>query len=1056
MKIPLPNNEAARLKALCHYNLLDTPPEETFDDFTRLAAQICETPIALMTVVDQNRQWIKAKFGLKITEIEREISFCTHTILQQDLFVLRDTLGDPKFTNNPLVIAEPRIRFYAGAPLITPEGYALGTLCVLDYVPRELAPVQLEMLRTLSDQIVRQLELRRKLTELEETQQKQKETPATCISTEFLKEDRFFNLSLDLLCIAGLDGYFKRLNPVWEKTLGYTNQELQGKPFLDFVHPEDQAASLAEVKKLKTGIPTLYFENRYRCQDGSYKWLAWTSYPNLKEGLIYCVARDMTANKQAEQERLQILQREQAARKNSEAARNQITKILESITDAFFALNREWCFTYLNSQSEPLLQRRTEELIGKNIWTEFPEAVGSIFYQEYHRAVTEDISVEFEAFYSPLNTWFFVHAYPSAEGLSVYFENINDRKQAQKALEQTTQLQRAILDSANYTIISTAADGTILTFNAAAQRMLGYSAQEVVGKVTPLIIHDREEVRQRAQELTQELGILIEPGFECFVVKARLGEPDEREWTYIRKDGSRCPVLLSVTALRDVAGNITGFLGIGSDIEERKRAEEELQRQNRRSQLFAEITLKIRQSLQLEEILQTTVTEIQNILDCDRVLLYRVWSNGTGRTVTEAVKPGWPAILDLPFPEEVFPLEYQELYRQGKVRAIADVEKAYAAVTPCMLKFLEPWCVKAKLIVPILLTGDRGKGDVEKWGSRAVGQWRQERQGREFGEIWQQLSVPFLPSPHSSIPSPPSPRLWGLLIAHHCASPRVWSSFEIELLTQLSEQIGLALAQSQLLERETRQRLELARSNAELQEFAYVASHDLQEPLRKIQTFGDRLKTKYGEVLSDQGRDYLERMQNAAERMQALIDDLLTLSRVTTRAQPFIPINLTQVVQEVLSDLEVRIQKTGGQIEVGELPVVEVDPMQIRQLLQNLLSNALKFHRDDQPPVIKIYSQLLPEQEQRPTVGINSVLTCQLFIEDNGIGFEEKYLDRIFNAFQRLHGRSEYEGTGMGLAICRKIVERHEGGITAKSLPGHGSTFIVTLPLQQRQLKDEG
>jgi light-regulated signal transduction histidine kinase (bacteriophytochrome) len=489
---------------------------------------------------------------------------------------------------------------------------------------------------------------------------------------------------------------------------------------------------------------------------------------------------------------------------------------------------------------------------------------------------------------------------------------------------------------------------------------------------------------------------------------------------------------------------------------ERQRSEEELRRQNRRSQLFAEITLKIRQSLHLEDILQTTVTEVQNILECDRVLIYRVWSNGTGRTVTESVKPGWPEILDMPFPEEVFPLEYQELYRQGKVRAIADVAQAYAELTPCMLEFLQPWCVKAKLVVPIRLAG----------------------------------------------------QLWGLLIAHHCSSPRPWTAFEIELLQQLSEQIGLALGQAKLLERETRQRLELSRSNAELQEFAYVASHDLQEPLRKIRAFGDRLNIKYGEVLTEQGRDYLERMQNAAGRMQALIDDLLTLSRVTTRAQPFVPTNLTQVVQEVLCDLEVRIQQTGGRIEVGKLPTLDADPIQMRQLLQNLIGNALKFHRDEEPPVIKIYSQSLAEQEQplrqetgerglgeegmdtrghgnigeedtetqghkdggnslknfsaSPRLPLCASLeassrlpvsgsSCQIFIEDNGIGFEEKYNSRIFNAFQRLHGRGEYEGTGMGLAICRKIAERHNGSITAKSQPGQGSTFIVTLPLQQRQ-----
>jgi signal transduction histidine kinase/PAS domain-containing protein len=905
MNAPLPNNETLRLEALRQYNILDTLPEQAFDDFTALAAQICETPIALITLVDARRQWFKSKVGFTVTETPRDIAFCAHTILKQDVFVVRDASVDERFSSNPLVTAAPYIRFYAGVPLIAPQGYALGTLCVIDSVPRELNPKQLEALQALSRQVMAQLELRKTLAELIQAKQE---------------------------------------------------------------------------------------------------------------------------SEQAEQERLQLLQREQAAR-------NQITQILESITDAFFALNNEWQFTYLNQQAERL-QRKREELLGRCVWDEFPETLGSLFYQEYHRAVAEQVSVEFEAFYPPLNTWFSVHAYPREQGLSVYFQNINARKQTEKALLETTQLQRAILDSANYTIISTTSDGTIRTFNAAAERLLGYTSSEVVGKVTPVIIHDRAEVIERSRQLTEELGIPIEPGFASFIAKARLGVPDEREWTYIRKDGSRFPVLLSITALRDLEGNITGFLGIGSDITQRKQVEETLQRQNRRSQLFTEITLKIRQSLRLEEILQTTVTEIQNILQVDRVLLYRVWPNGTGSTVTEAVQPGWPAVLGMSFNEEVFPLEYQELYRQGQVRAIADVEQAYAEVTPCLLEFLQPWGVKAKLIVPILMTEDWGEQDVNI--QNALTQFKTQNSKLKTQNSNSQ-----------------SPRLWGLLIAHHCSSPRQWTSFEIELLQQLSEQIGLALTQAQLLERETRQRQELARSNAQLQEFAYVASHDLQEPLRKIRAFGDRLRVKYSEVLTDRGCDYLTRMQNAAERMQALIDDLLALSRVTTRAQPFVSTNLAQVVHDVLCDLEVRIQQTGGRIEVGELPTLDADPVQMRQLLQNLISNALKFHRAEEPPMIKIYSQLLLDQKWQPAEEINRATACQIFIEDNGIGFDEKYLDRIFNAFQRLHGRSEYEGTGMGLAICRKIVERHNGKITAQSLIGHGSLFIITLPLQQSQGKAE-
>ena len=438
--------------------------------------------------------------------------------------------------------------------------------------------------------------------------------------------------------------------------------------------------------------------------------------------------------------------------------------------------------------------------------------------------------------------------------------------------------------------------------------------------------------------------------------------------------------------------------GINMDITERKRADEELQRQNRRSQLFAEVTLKIRQSLHIEEILQTTVTEVQRILQADRILIFQFGAGGIGTIVTEAVNPNWPSVLGRNITDDYFESEYLHRYSHGRVYAVADIEKA--EIPSCLIEFMQDFNVKAKLAVPILLK--------EK-------------------------------------------KLWGLLVAHQCATPRQWSSFETELLGQLANQIGLALAQAQLLEQETRQRQELTRSNRELQQFASIASHDLQEPLRKIQAFGNRLKEKYGETLTDQGRDYLERMQNAAQRMQTLIDDLLTLSRITTKAQPFVPVNLAQVTQEVLSDLEVRIQQTEGRVEVAELPTIDADPLQMRQLLQNLISNALKFHRDEEPQVVKIYSQRLENPENHPTEGSTVTELCQIIVEDRGIGFDEKYLDRIFNVFQRLHSRSEYEGTGMGLAICRKIAERHGGSLTGKSTPGQGAKFIVTLPIKQHR-----
>lgn len=236
----------------------------------------------------------------------------------------------------------------------------------------------------------------------------------------------------------------------------------------------------------------------------------------------------------------------------------------------------------------------------------------------------------------------------------------------------------------------------------------------------------------------------------------------------------------------------------------------------------------------------------------------------------------------------------------------------------------------------------------------------------------------------------------------------------------------------------------LAASNRELQDFAHVASHDLQEPLRKVLAFGERLKTKYGDVLDERGLDYLGRMEAATLRMQGLIEDLLSLSRVTTRANPFEPVDLGEATREVLADLEARVEETGGRVEVGELPTIEADRAQVRQLLQNLIGNALKFHEEAKPPVVKVYGRL----ENRGAGG-GARNICRLVVEDNGIGFDEQYLGRIFAPFERLHGRKAYEGSGMGLAICRKVVERHGGEITAKSVPGEGSTFVVTLPAKQ-------
>ena len=534
----IPANEIERLTALRIHEVLDTEPEAEFDDLTRLVSQICGTPIALVTLVDASRQWFKSRVGLDTLETAREVAFCSHTILGADVMEVPDALDDVRFADNPLVTGSPGIRFYAGAPLKTASGLNLGTVCVIDRVPRRLDEKQRDALRIISHQVVHLLELR-------------------------------------------------------------------------------------------VGVQRL---------------------------------------------------------------------------------NREAAFL------------------------------------------------------------------------------------------------QAILDSAVPSIISTTSDGLITTFSRGSEKLLGYSAEEIVGKVTPEIIHDGGEVVARAVELTAELGHTIEPGFGVFVAKARGGGSETREWTYIRKDRTRVPVRLSVSEIVNKDGVLEGFLGIARDISELKRG---------------------------QAILEQTATELK-------------------------------------------------------------------------------------------------------------------------------------------------------------------------------------------------------RSNQDLEQFAYVASHDLQEPLRMIASYVQLLERRYKGRLEAEADQYIGFAVSGATRMQTLIRDLLAYSRIGAHRKEPQPVDVSATVKIALENLKVAIGEKEASIVVDPLPTVVAEPTLLIQLFQNLIDNAIKFCTEATPRV-----HISAKRE-----GAQWVFS----IADNGIGIDPQYLEHVFVIFKRLHGRDHYPGTGIGLAICKKIVDRHGGHIWAVSSPEHGTTFKFSIP----------
>ncbi len=752
-------------------------------------------------------------------------------------------------------------------------------------------------------------------------------------------------------------------NQAHVQAMGATSQdEVIGKTDLD-IFPADLARQYYEDERalMESGQPLNREEMAVNVGTGEKRWLQTTKMPlRDKQGVIaglMGVSRDVTERKRAEEA--------------LDSAQRLLQAMLDNVPDRIYFKDTQSRFIKLSKALAKRLGVKDAELaVGKTDFDFNLSEKAEEFYQDEQRIMQtgKPLINKTERQVLPNGDigWTSTTKVPLRDkegkviGLVGVNRDITEQKRVEEALRQSHDelekrvaeraaeisherlLLRTLIDNLpNYVYVKDA-EGRFVLANVAVARQNGFSSpEEIIGKSDFDLFPHELAARYRAEEEEMIRSGKGLHNHEGPTVDASMEE--KNRWVSTTK-----------VILRDAQGKVTGFIGLGRDITERKQAEDALARER--------------------SLLRTLIDNLPDCIYAKDAAGRKILANPADlknldcKTEAEAIGK---TDFDL-FPREIAEKFYADDQKVVQGQPVINREEY----------FLDKAGAKCWLLTSKLPLRDQNEKIVGLVGI-----------GRDITE-------------------------------------------------QKEAEDALRESEAKLRQFTT----QLERSNRELQDFAYVASHDLQEPLRKIVVFGERLKEQGEGKLDAESCDYLERMQKAASRMQTLINDLLTFSRVTTKARPFVQVDLAKVAREVITDLEGRLEQVKGRVEVGTLPLIDAEALQMRQLMQNLIGNALKFRRPEVSPVVKVEAQIIAGPSPEAGTGVAKKL-CQLTVSDNGIGFDEKYLDRIFNVFQRLHSRNEYEGTGMGLAIARKIALYHRGEITAKSKPGEGATFIVTLPV---------
>lgn len=763
-------------------------------------------------------------------------------------------------------------------------------------------------------------------------------------------------------------------------------EHLLGAKIIELVHPEFHESMKERVSQIYKGSKehTRLIEEKLIRFDGKVIFAEIISQLVLFEGkpAIQVVARDVT-----ERNKLQ------------EALTYQI-RLLETISNnashGLIMMDSEQRCTFMNPAAEEITGYTFSEIQKLNMplhdiihhtkpdGSHYPmeECPIDRALPEKNRTKGDDVFVKKDGTFYPVSfTASPIMTNGEAVGTVIELRDATEEKQAQERLRKNEERFRLLIQNSSDVISIVDREGTITYQTETMETTFGYTQAERIGK-NVLTINNTHPDDMKAKKAFFD-KLLENPG-KNFSTEFRLKQKDG-SYIYIEAIGKN---LLDEPSIQGIILNYR-------DISERRLAEE-------RSQFLMEATNIISSSLDYKTVLSNIAKLlVPQMADWYSVVIKE--EDGTLTTTStfhkDPQKVAWAQEIAEKYPTDPnAPLGVPNVIRTSKSEIypeITDDMLVASAIDTEHLKLMREVGFKSVMIVPLIVRG------------KAVGALSliTTESDRHYDED-------------------------DLIFAEDLAG-RIAISFDnAKLYNELEKRVEERTRE--LLQANT----ELQRSNAELQDFAYVASHDLQEPLRKITSFSNLLETRYKDDLPETAQTYLDAVKRSSMRMSTLINDLLTYSRVTTQSKPFESVDLDSIVKTILDDLEPRIEERHAEICYEEICTIEGDPLQMHLLFQNLISNALKYSKPDQTSKIKI-------------CGKKKKGYCIISVEDNGIGFDEIYLDRIFTIFQRLHSRNEYEGTGIGLAICKKIVDRHNGEITAKSKEGVGSTFIVKLPIQQ-------